>query len=132
MRHRPTLTADDARRMMAAAKAEAAKHDWKVAIAVVDEAGALLLLERLDGAHGLTAELAHGKAKAAAALRRPSAMAAELLKQAPGLALASIGLPLPGGVPVMCEGECVGAVAASGAAAHEDEQVASAGVAALG
>ena len=131
MRQRPTLTGDDAQRMMAAAKAEAVKHGWKLTIVIVDDSGALLLAERMDGAGRLSAEIAFGKARTAAAMGRPSGLVAQILAQAPGLALASVGIPLQGGVPVIWEGECVGAIAASGASAPDDEQVASAGPAAL-
>ena len=71
MRNRPTLTASDTEKMVAASRAEAAKNKWNVSIAVVDDAGYLLHLERLDGAGPMTAEVAAGKARTAAVTRRP-------------------------------------------------------------
>src|SRR5438093_10322880 len=72
MRNRPTLTASDTEKMVAASRAEAAKNKWNVSIAVVDDAGYLLHLERLDGAGPMTAEVAAGKARTAAVTRRPT------------------------------------------------------------
>ena len=63
MRNRPVLTTADAHKMMAACKAEAAKNKWNVAIAIVDESGAALLLERLDGTGAIASEVAIGKAR---------------------------------------------------------------------
>ena len=72
MRTKPCLTSADAHKMMAACKAEAEKNNWKVSIAIVDDAGALLHLERLDGAGPTTAEGAHGKARMAALTKQPT------------------------------------------------------------
>jgi glc operon protein GlcG len=118
--------------MMGACKAEAEKNDWKVAIAIVEDGGALLLFERLDGASALTEAAALGKAQAAAAFRSPSRLAAEMLTQHGGLLKLCPGLPLAGGMPVMYRGECVGAIGVSGVQGHEDEQIAGVGAAAVG
>jgi glc operon protein GlcG len=124
------MTAADAQKIMAAAKNEAAKNKWPVSIAVVDDSGALLLFERLDGASASSASTAVGKAQAAAGLRVPTKMLGDLLSAMPG-AVKLPGLFLQGAVPVMYQGECVGAVGASGVQAHEDEQVAAAGAATI-
>lgn len=130
MRSRPTLTLADAHKMMAACKAEAQKNEWLVAIAIVDDAGALLLLERDDTIHRITAEAALGKAQIAVALRRSSKLAMELVRDQPGF-LKVTGLPVWGGVPVMYQDECVGGVGVSGVEGLRDEQIAMAGANAL-
>jgi glc operon protein GlcG len=131
MRTRPTLQSSDAHKMMAACVAEAQKNKWNVSIAVVDDAGYLLLLERLDGAGPLTAEVAQGKALAAVMTKRPSKFMEDRLKDRPAFLKFPAGLPIQGAVPVLYQGECVGAIGVSGVQSHEDEQVASAGAATI-
>jgi glc operon protein GlcG len=117
---------------MAACKAEAQKNKWAVSIAIVDEGGYLLHLERLDGAATPTAEVALGKAKASAATKRPSKVMEDRIKERPAFVNFPAGLLIQGAVPLTYQGECVGAVGVSGVQSHEDEQVASAGAATLG
>ncbi|MGH7087562.1 MAG: GlcG/HbpS family heme-binding protein, partial [Stellaceae bacterium] len=105
MRNRPTLTSEDAHKMMVACKAEAQKNKWNVSIAVVDDAGVLLLFERLDGAGPTTAEVALGKAQASVALRRPSKFMEDRLKDRPAFVKFPAGIPIQGAVPVMYQGE---------------------------
>ena len=132
MRNRPTLTASDVQKMVAACKAEASKNKWSVTIAVVDDAGGLLHLERLDGAGAMTAEVAAGKAKTSAVTRRATKFWEDRVKERPVFLKFPDNLPIQGGVPIMYQGECVGAIGVSGVQSHEDEQIANAGVAALG
>ena len=132
MRSRPALTASDVQKMVAAGKAEAAKNKWSVTIAVVDDAGYLLHLERLDGAGPMTAEVAAGKAKTAAVTRRPTKFWEDRVKERAVFLKFPDNLPIQGSVPIMYQGECVGAIGVSGVQSHEDEQIASAGIAALG
>lgn len=132
MRTRQTLTAADAHKMMSACKAEAEKNKWAVSIAILDDAGGLLLLERLDGAGAVTAEVAQGKARVSLATRRPSKFMEDRLKDRPAFLNFPAGLPIQGAVPVTHQGECVGAIGVSGVQSHEDEQIANAGAAALG
>lgn len=132
MRTKPMLTADDVEKMMAACTAEAKKNNWKVSIAIVDDAGRTWQLHRLEGAGAVTAEVAVGKAKTAAMMGRPSKAMEERLKERPAFLLFPGILPIQGGVPILSNGECVGAIGVSGVQSHEDEQVANAGVAALG
>jgi len=132
MRSKPTLTADDAEKMMAACVAEAKKNNWKVSIAIVDDAGQLWQLHRLEGAGRVTANVALGKARTAALMGRPSKMMEERIKERPAFLLFPDILPIQGGVPILSAGECVGAIGVSGVQSHEDEQVANVGVAALG
>jgi glc operon protein GlcG len=131
MRTRQTLTSADTHKMMAACVAEAQKNKWNVSIAIVDDAGFLLQLERLDGAGPLTAEVAQGKAVAAVMTKRPSKFMEDRLKDRPAFLKFPAGLPIQGAVPVLYQGECVGAIGVSGVQSHEDEQVASAGAATI-
>lgn len=131
MRNRPALTASDVQKMVAACKAEAEKNKWNVTIAVVDDAGYLLSLERMDGAGPMTAEVAAGKARTAAVTRRPTKFWEDRVKERPVFLKFPDNLPIQGGVPIMHQGECVGAIGVSGVQSHEDEQIANAGVAVL-
>jgi glc operon protein GlcG len=131
MRNRPTLTAADVQKMVAACKNEATKNKWSVSIAVVDDGGYLLYLERLDGAGPVTAEVATEKAVTSARTRRPSKFWEDRIKERPSFLKFPGVLPLQGGVPVMYQNECVGAIGVSGVQSHEDEQIANAGAAAL-
>ena len=133
MRQKPVLTADDCHKMMAACKAEAQKNKWAVTIAIVDDSGAALLLERLDGAGAISATVAIGKAQTSALTKRPSKFFEDRVKERPGfVTFPTPGVMFQGGVPIVHQGECVGAIGVSGVQSHEDEQVAQAGVNALG
>ncbi len=132
MRTKRALSLSDARRMIDAARAEAEQRRWNVSIAVVDDGGFLLLLERMDGAPLPSAEIATRKAWTAAMLRLPTKALEEVVKERPALVAFPGQLRVQGGLPIQVEGECVGAVGVSGVASHEDEQVARAGIAALG
>ena len=131
MRNKPTLTASDVQKMVAACRSEAAKNKWSVSIAVVDDAGYLLYLERLDGAGPVTADVATEKAVTAARTRRPTKFWEDRLKERPAFMKFPGVLPLQGGVPVMYQNECVGAIGVSGVQSHEDEQIANAGAVAV-
>lgn len=132
MRTRPALTASDVHKMMAACKAEAEKNKWNVTIAIVDDTGAALLLDRMDGAGPSSAEIAMGKARTAAVTRRSTKFWEERVKERPGFLNFPGALQVQGGIPLMYQGECVGAIGASGVQSHEDEQIAQAGAAVLG
>jgi glc operon protein GlcG len=132
MRTKPALICSDAHKMMAAAKVEAEKQKWAVTIAIVDDAGQLLLLERLDGARPQTAEVAHLKARSAAITHRPGKVWEETAKTRPGMLNFPDAFHVQGGLPIVYQGEIVGAVGVSGVQSFEDEQVAAAGIAALG
>ena len=126
MRTKPCLTSGDAHKMMAACKAEAEKNNWKVSIAIVDDAGAVLLLERMEGAGPTTPEVAHGKARTAALTKQPTRLWEERVKERPGWLMFPNSLPIAGGVPLFYGDECVGGVGVSGIA-DDDEVVAQAG-----
>jgi glc operon protein GlcG len=131
MRSKMALTLDDARTILAAARSEADKQRWNVTVAVVDDAGKLLMLERMDGARAQTAEVATLKASSAAITHRPGRVWEESAKSRPGTLNFPSALHITGGVPIVHKGEVIGAVGVSGVQSHEDEQVALAGIAAL-
>ncbi len=133
MNTKPVLTLAEVKLIAAAAEAEALKNAWAVAIAVVDDGGHLLWLQRLDGAAPIAAHIAPAKAHAAALGRRESKGYEDMVNQGRTAFLSAPGVQglLEGGVPIMVQGNCVGAVGVSGVKAPEDAQVAKAGVAAL-
>jgi len=131
MRTRFSLTGADADRMLAAARAEAVRRGWNVSIAIVDEGGYLLRLERLDGAGLQTPEVASMKARSAALSRMPTKRLEDVTKERNGMLRFPDRLPIQGGLPIVHEGECLGGIGVSGVQSHEDEDVAAAGLAAL-
>jgi len=128
MRTKPCLTSADVLKMAAACKAEAEKNRWSVTIAIVDDAGIPLYLERMDGTTATTAEVAIGKARTSAITRRPSKFWEERVKDRPGFLNFPGVLQVQGGLPIIYQGECVGAIGVSGVQSHEDEQIAQAGL----
>ena len=127
------LTQDDVQAMGEAARAEAQANGWAVTIAIVDDGGHLLWLQRLDGAAPVSAQIAPAKARTAALGRRESKGYEDMINQGRTSFLSAPGIEglLEGGVPVMVEGHCIGAVGVSGVKSNEDAQVARAGIAAL-
>jgi glc operon protein GlcG len=127
------LEAADAARMGAAAEAEALKNSWAVTIAIVDEGGNLLWLKRLDGAAPISAHIGPSKARTAALGRRESKVYEDVINGGRMSFLSAPNLEgmLEGGVPILVEGNCVGAVGVSGVKSTEDAQIAKAGIAAL-
>jgi uncharacterized protein GlcG (DUF336 family) len=134
MDRKPCLTADDARRIAAAAQAHALAQRWAVTISVVDDGGHLLWLQRLDGAPPISAQIAPAKARTAALGRRESKLYEDMINEGRVSFLSAPGLEglLEGGVPIVVDGHCVGAVGVSGVKSSEDVQIARAGIAALG
>jgi glc operon protein GlcG len=134
MDNKPYLRLDDVKRVAAAAEAEALRNQWAVCIAIVDDGGHLLWLQRLDGAAPISAQIAPGKARTAALGRRESRLYEEMINQGRGSFLSAPGLDamLEGGVPIVVQGHCIGAVGVSGVKSSEDAQIARAGLAALG
>jgi glc operon protein GlcG len=124
------LTLGMAKRLVAAAEAEAKKRGATVVIAVVDDGGQLILLERLDDTQVASVEVAIGKARTAAIFRRPSKVFEDQVKNGRVAALALPGAtPLQGGIPITVEGKVIGAIGASGNSPQEDEEIALAGAA---
>jgi len=127
------LTLEGAKRVAAAAAADAKHHNEGAAIAVVDDGGNLIYLERLDNTFAAGARISIGKARTAALFRKPTAAFEEIIRngRTPMVALEEF-TPLQGGVPLEVEGKVVGAIGVSGAANQQrDEEVAKAGAAAL-
>ncbi len=132
MRTKPCLTSADVKKMLQACEAKAAENKWGVAISIVDDGGYLLGFHRMDGVAAISAEVSVGKARTSAMTKRPSKFFEDRVKERPAFASFPAGLLIQGGVPVMHQNECVGAIGVSGVQSHEDEQVAQAGAAALG
>ncbi|MBB4841605.1 uncharacterized protein GlcG (DUF336 family) [Paucibacter oligotrophus] len=133
MNQKPYLSLNDVKAIAAAAEAEAQAHHWAVSIAIVDDGGHLLWLQRLDGAAAISAQIAPAKAHTAALGRRESKVYEDIINQGRVSFLSAPGLSgmLEGGVPIVVNGFCVGAVGVSGVKSTEDAQIARAGIAAL-
>lgn len=126
------LTLAAAKKIVAAAEAEALKHAWPVVIAVVDDGGNLICLQRLDNAQFGSVEIAIQKARSAMAFKRPTKAWEELLASGQHRVLGLPGvLSSEGGVPLTWKGQIVGAVGVSGVKSSEDGQIARAGAAIL-
>jgi glc operon protein GlcG len=133
MKDKPMLELADAKAIAAAAETEALRNSWAVSIAIVDDGGHLLWLQRLDGAAPISAQIAPAKARTAALGRRESKVYEETINNGRTAFLsAPLEGMLEGGVPVLKGGQCVGAVGVSGVKSSEDAQVARAGIAAIG
>ena len=125
------LTLEDCRKITAAAEAEARRNNWNVVIAILDDGGHLLHLARMDGASPANARIAVEKGRTAAETRRSTMAWQERIAKRPELLNMPEVTPVQGGLPIMAEGVCVGAVGISGVQSHEDEQIAAAGIKAL-
>lgn len=133
MRTRAVLTDEDIVKMADAAVAHAHANQWNVTIAIVDDGGHLLWLRRLDGASPGTAEMAASKARTAALGRRESKLYEDVIRQGRTAFLsAPLTAMLEGGVPIVVEGDVIGAIGVSGVKSDQDAAVARAGIAALG
>src|SRR4051812_39785857 len=134
MKSKPALELADVKAIAAAAEAEALKNHWAVSIAIVDDGGHLLWLQRLDGAAPISAQIAPAKARTAALGRRESKVYEDMINGGRFSFLSAPGLEglLEGGVPILKEGNCLGAVGVSGVKSTEDAQIGRAGIAAIG
>jgi uncharacterized protein GlcG (DUF336 family) len=129
---RSVLTLDAVKRVASAAEADAQRRGATVVIAVVDEGGHLLLLERLDDTQVASVDVAIAKARTAAIFRRPSKVFEDQVKNGRIAALALPGAAaLQGGVPLFYEGRVVGAIGVSGNTPQEDEEIAMSGAAVM-
>lgn len=132
MLSKAVLTQQEVGRILAAARTEAQRNHWAVSIVVVDDGGHPLALERLDGCAPASAYIATEKARSAALGRRETKGYEDMVNGGrTAFVTAPLITSLEGGVPVMLDGQVIGAVGVSGVKAGEDAQVASAGVAAL-
>ena len=132
MKTKHYLTSDDCKKIQAAAQAEAARNSWAVCIAVVDDGGHLLSFQRLDGCAAASVAISQGKARSAALRRRPTKNDEDMVNNGRVSALSMPGITfLEGGVPIIVDGENIGAVGVSGVKSSEDAQIAQAGIDAL-
>ena len=134
MKSKAILESADIKAIAAAAEAEALRNNWAVTIAIVDDGGHLLHLQRLDGAPPISSHIAPSKANTAAMGRRESKVYEDIIN---GGRISFLSAPyvhgmLEGGVPIVVEGQVIGAVGVSGVKSTEDAQIARAGIAALG
>jgi uncharacterized protein GlcG (DUF336 family) len=127
------LTLEAAKLMAAAAEATAAKNGWRVVIAVVDDGGHALLVQRIDGTQSSSVPTAMGKARSAVAYKRPTRILEEMINQGRYSFLSAGGDPvaLQGGLPIDIDGQLLGGIGVSGVKASDDEIVAQAGLDAL-
>lgn len=134
MKNKFALELADIKQIAAAAEAEALKHHWPVTIAIVDDGGHLLWLQRLDGAAPMSAHVAPAKARAAAVGRKDTKAFEDMINNGRTAFLSApfVDGLLEGGVVIAKDGQVLGAVGVSGVKASEDAQVASAGITALG
>ena len=134
MKTKAVLESVDIKAIAAAAEAEALKNNWAVTIAIVDEGGHLLHLQRLDGAAPISAHIAPAKANTAAMGRRESKVYEDIVNGGRTSFLSAPHLQgmLEGGLPIMKDGHCIGAVGVSGVKSTEDAQIARAGIAVIG
>jgi glc operon protein GlcG len=133
MMSKPVMTCDDAFKIVHAAQAEARSQQWEVSIAVCDDGGHLLAFVRMQGANIASATISQAKAQTAALMRRETKGVEEMINTGRFAFLSAPGLSgmLEGGVPVMVDGQCVGAVGVSGVKAPQDAQIALCGAKAV-
>lgn len=128
----PDVTLEQAKKIALGASAEAKKHGWRLAIAIVDTHGFLVYFERMDDTQTAGVDVAMDKARAAAMFRRPSKVFEDGVGKGRTALLGLRGAtPLEGGIPIMVGGKVVGAIGISGADANEDGAAAMAGIKAL-
>lgn len=127
------LTLEAAKKIAAAAEAEARKNNWNVVICVVDDGANLLYLQRMDGTQIGSVDIAQMKARTAVRMKRPSKVLEEGVMggRTVMLKLPDV-LPVEGGIPLMADGQLIGAIGVSGVTSVQDGQIAGAGVAAAG
>lgn len=133
MQTKQVLTLEEVKIIAAGAETEAKLHKWNVTIAIVDDGGNLLWLQRLDGAAPISSHIAPAKAKTAALGRRESKVYEDIINNGRYSFMTAPTLEgmLEGGVPIIVNGQCVGAVGVSGVKSNEDVQIAKAGITAL-
>lgn len=128
MKTKPVLTAAELDPMLAAARADATRRGLVMSIAIVDDGGYPLRLERMDGAGVMTPSVALAKARTAALMRGSTRILAERVVSEPALLRLTEYLPMEGGLPIVAEGACIGGIGISGGRPDDDEGVAQAGL----
>lgn len=128
----PALSLEDAKRVAAAARAEAEKNGWAIVIAVVDDGGHLMYLERMDGTQKASSRIAEAKGRTAILFKRPTKAIEDNVLEGRTVMMGLPGaVPLEGGVPLVKDGQFVGGIGVSGVQSFQDGIVARAGAAAL-
>ena len=128
------ISLEEAKKPLAAAKAEAAKNHWTMAIAIVDTSGNLVYYEKMDNTQIASATVAIDKARSAVLYKRPTqALQDGLAAGGTGLRILRLqgAMPVEGGLPLVVDGKIIGAIGVSGDTSEHDNQCATAGVAAL-
>ena len=128
------ISLEQAKKVVAAAEAEARKNNWNVVIAVLDSGGHLVLLQRLDNTQFASVEVAQQKAYSAVAFRRPTKVFQDgVAAGGEGLRLLKLAgaTPVEGGLPLVADGKLVGSIGVSGVTSQQDNQIAKAGADAL-
>ncbi len=132
MKSKPYLTLEDCHKMLAAAEAHALNNQWAVCISIVDDGGHLLAFSRLDGCAVASVMVSQGKAHSAAIRKRPTKNDEDMVNNGRVAALSMPGVTfMEGGVPVVVQGEVIGAIGVSGVKSSDDAAIAQAGIDAL-
>ena len=128
MRTKLALTLDDAKRLMAAAEEEAARNKWEVVIAILNDGGRIVAVHRMDGARPGNDQIAIAKATTSAMTCRPSVVWEKWI-EGPHKAYATFPfIAAQGGLPIIIDGDLIGAIGVSGVRSSEDEQIAMAAI----
>lgn len=128
---RKVLTLDGAKAIAAAAEAEAVKNKWNVVIAILDESGNPIYLQRMDGTQVGSVEVALQKAKSAFLFKRPTKAFEDAVAQRPVIVRLPNAMPFEGGLPIQVDGHTIGAIGVSGVTSQQDGQIGAAGLAVL-
>jgi len=129
---RQVLTLEIAKQVAAAAAAEAAANKWTVVVAIMDEGGNLMYLERADDTQIGSIQVAQEKARSAVAFKRPTKVFEDAVAGGRTAIVKLPGaMPVEGGIPLMLNGRVAGAIGVSGVTSQQDGQIAKAGVDAL-
>ena len=131
LKHKPVLGEDLARTLLDRAVEAARGEGLAMAVAVVDDGGFPLCLQRMDGAGAMTAKVALDKARTAALMRTPSRRLADRIAAEPALLRLTEYLPMAGGLPVLIDNQCIGGIGVSGGSADQDEAIGDAALGAL-
>jgi glc operon protein GlcG len=127
-----SLTLDAVKKIAAAAEAEAKKNNWNVVIAILDDGGHLLYLQRMDNVQIGSVYVAQQKAESAVKFRRPTKVFEDAVSGGRhGVLKLEGSMPIEGGLPLMKDGQVVGAIGVSGVTSQQDGIIAAAGVKAL-
>ncbi|MBE2287728.1 MAG: heme-binding protein [Prosthecobacter sp.] len=132
MKTKQVLDLEDARQLTAIAETEARRNGWNVSIAICDDGGNLMFLQRMDNAPPMSAQIAPEKARACVMARKPSKMLEDMVNNGRFAALDLPVMMIEGGEMVVVDGEIVGAIGVSGVKASQDAIVARAAVLAIG